>query len=212
MPETAAKVAVVMDGKTGGNPVRQERKRAVSSGFARQDHDGRGAVRGARIRRIAPDAAMPVSNHAWRTGGRAIANGDDVARPVRSQVPVEALERGLVVQAANDAAIIIAEGMDGSEQAFAARMNERAKALGMVDSRFVNPTDCPKAARRRRRATSPFLPAHVRSGLPRPIRSLCAAGFEWNKILLRNRNTLLAAKPGATGMAWGSPRRAGTRS
>ena len=202
MPETAAKVAVVMDGKTGGILFDKNGNAPFPPASLAKIMTAEVLFKALASGRIAPDAAMPVSNHAWRTGG-APSRTATMFAAVRSQVPVEALERGLVVQAANDAAIIIAEGMDGSEQAFAARMNERAKALGMVDSRFVNPTGLPEGGQETTARDLAVLARHVRLTYPDRYALYAQPDFEWNKILQRNRNTLLAAKPGATGMAMG---------
>lgn len=202
MPETAAKVAVVMDGKTGGILFDKNGNAPFPPASLAKIMTAEVLFEALTSGRLAPDAAMPVSNHAWRTGG-APSRTATMFAAVRSQVPVDALEQGLVVQAANDAAIIIAEGMDGSEQAFAARMNERAKALGMVDSRFVNPTGLPEGGQETTARDLAVLARHVRLTYPDRYALYAQPDFEWNKILQRNRNTLLAAKPGATGMALG---------
>ncbi|WP_294640178.1 D-alanyl-D-alanine carboxypeptidase family protein [uncultured Aureimonas sp.] len=202
MPETAAKVAVVMDGKTGGILFDKNGNAPFPPASLAKIMTAEVLFEALATGRLAPDTAMPVSNHAWRTGG-APSRTATMFAAVRSQVPVEALERGLVVQAANDAAIIIAEGIDGSEQTFAARMNERAKALGMVDSRFVNPTGLPEGGQETTARDLAVLARHVRLTYPDRYALYAQPDFEWNKILQRNRNTLLAAKPGATGMAMG---------
>lgn len=202
VPDTAAKVAVIMDGKTGGILFDKNGSAPFPPASLAKIMTAELLFEALASGRIALDATMPVSNHAWRTGG-APSRTATMFAAVRSSVPVEALERGLVVQAANDAAIIIAEGLQGSEAAFAARMNERAKALGMVDSRFVNPTGLPEGGQEVTARDMATLARHVRLTYPDRYALYAQPDFEWNKILQRNRNTLLAAKPGATGMATG---------
>ncbi len=62
---------------------------------------------------------------------------------IKSTPTVADLLQGMIVQAANDGAIILAEGLSGSEGAFAQAMNERAKELGLTSSNFVNSTGLP---------------------------------------------------------------------
>ena len=68
------------------------------------------------------------SENAWRTGG-ANSGGSTMFAKVKSEIPLEDLIRGVVIQSANDGCIIIAEGLAGSEIAFAGLMNERARAI-----------------------------------------------------------------------------------
>ena len=86
--------------------------------------------------------SFTVSEHAWRTGG-APSRTSTMFAAVKSSVTVDALLQGAIVQAANDACIVLAEGMAGSEDAFAQRMNRRAAEIGLTGSHFVNPTGLP---------------------------------------------------------------------
>jgi D-alanyl-D-alanine carboxypeptidase (penicillin-binding protein 5/6) len=85
------------------------------------------------------DTEFPVSNHAWRTGG-APSGTSTMFAAVRSRVRVEDLIIGAAVVSGNDACIVLAEGIAGSEQAFADRMNRRAAELGLTTAQFRNPT------------------------------------------------------------------------
>src|SRR5271168_3417751 len=75
--------------------------------------------------RLHLDDKFQVSEHAWRTGG-AHSHGSAMFLEVHSDVRVEDLIRGLVIQSGNDAAITLAEGIAGSEAGFAELMNKRA--------------------------------------------------------------------------------------
>src|SRR5438270_37205 len=88
--------------------------------------------------RINFETKFTVSEHAWRTGG-ASAGGSSMFALVNSQVRVEDLIRGLVVQSGNDAAIVFAEALAGSESAFGDMMTRRARELGMEKANFRNP-------------------------------------------------------------------------
>ncbi len=85
----------------------------------------------------ATDPVM-MSEHAWRSGG-AGTDGSYSGFAVNQTAPLEQMEKGMVVQSGNDAAIALAEHVAGSEDAFAALMNQYAQQIGMKGSRFVNP-------------------------------------------------------------------------
>ena len=85
----------------------------------------------------ATDQVM-MSENAWRSGG-AGTDGSYSGFEVNKTAPLEQMEKGMVVQSGNDAAIALAEHVAGSEQAFAQLMNAYAKKIGMKASHFVNP-------------------------------------------------------------------------
>ncbi|MEF2551346.1 D-alanyl-D-alanine carboxypeptidase family protein [Aurantimonas sp. A2-1-M11] len=148
------------------------------------------------------DTEFPVSEHAWRTGG-APSRTSTMFAELKSQVPVSALIRGAIIQSANDAAIVIAEGMEGSEAAFAERMNARARELGMINSRFANPTGLPADDQYVTARDLITLARHIRSTYPALYAIYAEPAFEWNKIFQRNRNPLLSMDIGADGIETG---------
>jgi D-alanyl-D-alanine carboxypeptidase (penicillin-binding protein 5/6) len=79
-----------------------------------------------------------MSENAWRSGG-AGTDGSYSGFEVNQTAPLVEMEKGMVVQSGNDAAIALAEHVAGSEQAFAQLMNAYAKKIGMTKSNFVNP-------------------------------------------------------------------------
>lgn len=151
---------------------------------------------------IARDTAYPVSENAWRTGG-APSRTSTMFAEVRSSVPVEALMRGVAIQAANDASIVLAEGLEGTEGAFAQAMNERAVELGLTSSRFVNATGLPAEGQETTVRDMAHLARHMVSAYPDEYALFSEPEFTWNAIRQRNRNPLLAAEAGATGMGLG---------
>lgn len=88
-------------------------------------------------RRLGLNQTLPVSEKAWRTGGSRMFL--DPRKPAK----VEDLLQGMIVQSGNDACITLAEAIAGSEEGFAAMMNQEAKRLGMTGSHFVNATGLP---------------------------------------------------------------------
>ncbi|MCL1634860.1 D-alanyl-D-alanine carboxypeptidase [Luteimonas sp. SX5] len=85
----------------------------------------------------AEDPVM-MSENAWRSGG-AGTDGSYSGFEVNKTAPLEQMEKGMVVQSGNDAAIALAEHVAGSEEAFASLMNQYAQRIGMKGSHFVNP-------------------------------------------------------------------------
>ena len=92
--------------------------------------------------RIKLEDQFKVSEHAWRTGG-APSGGSAMFAPLNSMVSVYDLIQGAAVQSGNDACIILAEGISGSEDAFVKEMNKYAKEIGLTKSHFVNSTGLP---------------------------------------------------------------------
>ncbi len=88
--------------------------------------------------KVKPTDQVMMSEHAWRAGG-AGTDGSYSGFAVNQTAPLLEMEKGMVVQSGNDAAIALAEHVAGNEQAFAALMNAYAKRIGMQHSNFVNP-------------------------------------------------------------------------
>src|SRR3546814_14686823 len=91
--------------------------------------------------RLKLDDQFTVSEKAWRMGG------SKMFVHVGDSVKVEDLLRGVIIQSGNDACIVIAEGLAGSEQNFAEEMNEKAKEIGLKDSHFTNASGRSEARR-----------------------------------------------------------------
>jgi len=87
--------------------------------------------------RLKLDQMLPVSERAWRMGG------SKMFVQVGTEVKVEDLIRGMIVQSGNDACIVLAEGIAGSEEQFVDLMNKKAKELGLTNSHFENATGWP---------------------------------------------------------------------
>jgi D-alanyl-D-alanine carboxypeptidase (penicillin-binding protein 5/6) len=152
--------------------------------------------------RINLDTKFTVSEHAWRTGG-AGAGGSSMFAQLNSQIRVEDLIRGLVVQSGNDAAIVFAEALAGSESGFGDMMTKRARELGMEKSNFRNPWgrfDPNQKVTAREMAN---LADHVIRTYPDLYKYFGEKEFTWNKIRQANRNPLLFMELGADGLKTG---------
>ena len=88
--------------------------------------------------KVKPTDQVMMSENAWRSGG-AGTDGSYSGFEVNQAAPLVEMEKGMVVQSGNDAAIALAEHVAGSEQAFGQLMNAYAKKIGMTKSHFVNP-------------------------------------------------------------------------
>lgn len=143
-----------------------------------------------------------VSENAWRTGGAA-SGGSTMFAELKSEIALADLIRGVIVQSANDGCIIIAEGMAGSEIAFAGLMNERAQDIGLTDSHFTNSTGLPDELQYVTARDLARLARHIISEYPDYYKIYSEAEFTWNDITQRNRNPLLSMGIGADGMKTG---------
>jgi D-alanyl-D-alanine carboxypeptidase (penicillin-binding protein 5/6) len=143
-----------------------------------------------------------VSENAWRNGG-ANSGGSTMFAKLNSEIALEDLIRGVIIQSANDGAMVIAEGLAGSEADFARLMNQRAEVIGLNSSNFVNSTGLPAENQYVSLRDLGKLSRHVIKTYPAFYKYYSEPGFEWNKIFQRNRNPLLKLKIGADGMKTG---------
>ncbi|MCX2697214.1 MULTISPECIES: D-alanyl-D-alanine carboxypeptidase family protein [Ochrobactrum] len=148
------------------------------------------------------ETAYPVTEYAWRTGG-APSRTSTMFAALKSTPTVADLLQGMIVQAANDGAIILAEGLSGDEAAFSKKMNERAQELGLTGSHFVNATGLPADGQTVTLSDLIKLARHIYSAHPEAYTYYAQEAFTWNKIMQRNRNPLLRLDIGADGMATG---------
>lgn len=152
--------------------------------------------------RLKLDDTMLVSPNAWRHGG-ASSGGSTMFAAVNSRVRVEDLLRGLVIVSGNDAAIALAEGIAGTEDAFATRMTARARALGLTRSTFTNPWGRGDPGQKVTAREMAALARHIITTYPVYYRYFGERAFTWSKVRQQNRNPLLAMNIGADGLKTG---------
>ena len=121
-----------------------------------------------------------------------------------AEFEVEDLIRGLVIVSGNDAAIVLAEGLAGSEGAFATRMTQRARELGLLHSTFTNSWGKDDPEQKVTARDMALLAAHVIRTYPDYYHYFAEKDFTWNKIKQPNRNPLLAMDFGADGLKTGN--------
>ena len=158
--------------------------------------------------RLKLDDKYHVSVYAWRTGG-AKAHGSTMFLKDKSDVAVEDLLRGLIIQSGNDAAIVLAEGLGGSDENFVALMNKRARELGMTHSHFANVWGKDEAGETVTAADMALLARHIIKEYPEYYHYFGEKEFTWNKIRQLNRNPLLNMNIGADGLKTGDTEESG---
>ena len=147
--------------------------------------------------RLNMEDAFTVSKKAWRM------KGSRTFLEVNSKVSVSDLVRGIVVQSGNDASIVIAEGLAGSEAAFADLMNEKAVELGLDDSHFVNSTGWPDPEHVTTARDLAELSRRIIRDFPEYYPLFAEKTFTYNGIKQGNRNPLLYRFDGADGLKTG---------
>ncbi|WP_208977818.1 D-alanyl-D-alanine carboxypeptidase family protein [Labrenzia sp. 011] len=152
---------------------------------------------------LKPDQLCRVSEHAWRTGG-APSRRSTMFAAIKSEIAVEDLLRGLLVHNANDAAIVLAECLDGSEDAFAERMTKLARSIGMANSRFANSTGYEDKPSRTTVRDQARLAEYILETHPDRYPLFALPEFTWNKIFQRNKNPLLGEIRNLDGLGGGS--------
>lgn len=149
------------------------------------------------------DTLFTVSEKAWRISVAGRTASSKMFLEVNSKVRLEDLLRGIIIQSGNDATMVAAEGIAGSEEGFAALMNEKARALGMKDSTFGNSSGLPHPDQWVSAHDLALLARYIISEHPQLFRFYSEREFTYNKIRQANRNPLLGKFPGADGMKTG---------
>jgi D-alanyl-D-alanine carboxypeptidase (penicillin-binding protein 5/6) len=154
------------------------------------------------------DDKFLVSEKAWRKGGsRSFVE-------VGSRVSVSDLLHGVIVQSGNDAAIVLAEGIAGTEQAFAEEMNFWAEKLGMTQTNFRNATGWPDpdlqtSAKDLNILTTELIKRFPVDSYPDLYPIFAKREFTYNKISQPNRNPLVYGTKGADGLKTGHTEESG---
>ncbi len=156
--------------------------------------------------RVTLDEEFAVSSYAKSMGGSTMFL-NETDRPT-----VEDLIKGIVVLSGNDACVVVAEGLAGTEAEFAAKMNERAKTLGLTDSHFTNASGWPDPAHKMSMHDLGILAVRLITEFPEYYGNFALTEFPYdgrspdNRF---NRNPLLKMGVGADGLKTGHTEEAG---
>ena len=144
-----------------------------------------------------------ISEKAWRKGG------SKMFVEVGNKVAVEDLLRGMIIQSGNDASIALAEGIAGTEKAFANMMTELGREIGLEKSTFRNATGWPNSEHRTTVRDLAKIASHIINDFPKKYNMFTQREFTWNGIRQFNRNPLLGKGLGVDGLKTGHTQAAG---
>ena len=151
---------------------------------------------------------FPVSENAWRKGG-APSRGSTMFAALNSRISVDDLLHGVIIHSGNDACIVLAEGMAGSEEEFARKLTQRARAIGLSKSTFANSNGLPDPGTHVTTRELGILARYIVTNYPEYYPIYGQRDFTWNRIKQPNRNPLLGMEIGADGMKTGFTKEAG---
>ncbi len=143
------------------------------------------------------DDQFLVSRKAWRKGG------SKMFVMVNKRVSVEDLLRGIIVQSGNDACIVIAEGISGSEKSFAEAMTLKGKEIGLQESSFKNSHGYPRRGHHMSARDIGTLSRRIIRDFPEYYKMFAEKEFTFSGIKQGNRNPLLYKGFGADGLKTG---------
>ena len=153
--------------------------------------------------RMSFDDQVPVSVKAWKTGGSRMFIREG------TEVRLEDLLRGIIIQSGNDASVAIAEYIAGSEDVFADVMNQTAISLGMTNTQFKNATGLPQEGHYTTAKDLSILAARIIQDFPDTYPIYEEKNFTYNGIKQANRNSLLFRDPTVDGLKTGHTEEAG---
>lgn len=143
------------------------------------------------------DDTFLVSEKAWRKGG------SKMYVEVGDRAVVEDLLRGIIIQSGNDATIVVAEGLAGSEEAFARQMTEKAREIGMLNTQFRNASGWPDDDHYTTARDLATLATAIIRDFPEYYHFYSETEFTYANITQGNRNPLLYRDIGADGLKTG---------
>jgi D-alanyl-D-alanine carboxypeptidase (penicillin-binding protein 5/6) len=146
---------------------------------------------------------LPVSERAWRL------QGSKMFVPIGGRISIEDLLKGVIIQSGNDACLVLAEGLAGSEEAFAALMNEKGQQIGLKDSHFTDVSGLPDPNHWMTARDLATLAIRTIKDFPEYYHYYSEMGYEFNNIKQGNRNPLLYKNVGADGLKTGHTEEAG---
>jgi len=183
--DTAAKFALIMDFNTGATLLDKEGDAPMPPSSMTKLMTAYIVYGMLKAGRLTLTQELPVSERAWRM------QGSKMFVPLGGAVKVEDLIRGVIVQSGNDACIVLAEAVAGSEEGFAELMNAKAKELGLTASNFRNSTGWPDPQQRMSCRDIATLARRLITDFPEYYKYDNEKSFKYNGIDQQNRNPLV---------------------
>ncbi|HWU17631.1 MAG TPA: D-alanyl-D-alanine carboxypeptidase family protein [Devosia sp.] len=206
--DTKAKFAILMDAESGTVIFQKDADLPMEPASMAKLMTIAVVFNEVRAGRVRMSDEFFVSEHAWRTGGAA-SGGSTMFAELNSKISVENLVRSVIIQSGNDAAIVLAEGIAGSETSFAAMMNELAEDIGLEDSVFTNSTGLPDPNMHVTARDLADLARYLIHDFPEYYHYFSEPEMEWNGIKQANRNSLVELGIGVDGLKTGHTEAAG---
>ena len=206
--ESAAPVAYLIDFSSGAILYSRDADRRIPTASMAKMMTAWVAFEAIKAGKLKPKQTFPVKDATWTKWNN---TGSSMFLKAGEDVSVENLLYGMLIVSGNDASVVLAEGMAGTEAAFAKRMSAEAKRLGMKNSRFGTANGWPDAGYTYSTAHDLALLANrIMTDHPELYRQYFGQpSFTWNKVTQANRNPLLGAIVGADGMKTGHSDEAG---
>jgi len=201
--DTLARHALIVDFETGATLLEKEADVPMPPASMSKLMTAYVVFEQLREGRLRLDTELPVSERAWRMGG------SKMFVEVGQTVKVEDLLRGVIVQSGNDACIVLAEAISGSEEAFAEMLTKRARALGLTQTTLRNSTGWPDPNHRMSCRDLAILAARIIREFPQFYRYYSERSFRFANITQENRNPLLYRNIGADGLKTGHTEESG---
>jgi D-alanyl-D-alanine carboxypeptidase (penicillin-binding protein 5/6) len=208
-PDTAANEAIVVDFKTGDVLFEKNADERMAPSSMSKTMTAYMVFKAIKEGRVQLDSKLPVSQKAWRI------QGSKMFVMVGTQVTVEDLLRGMIIQSGNDACIVLAEGLAGSESAFAEQMNEEGKRMGLTGTHFANASGWPDPDHYTTARDLATIARHIITDFPEDYKYFSEMDFTYGTdekgkpIKQGNRNPLLYKNLGADGIKTGHTEAAG---
>lgn len=201
--ETVAKNAYILDSQTGQVLLDKNADEKMPTSSMSKTMTLYMVFEAVKNGKLSLEQELPVSEKAWRM------QGSKMFVPLGGMVKVEDLIRGVAIQSGNDATIVLAEGLAGTEESFADAMNAKAKELGMTNSHFANASGWPDPNHYSTCHDLALLSLHLIRDYPEDYKYFSEIDFTYNNIKQGNRNPLLYKNIGADGIKTGHAEEAG---
>lgn len=201
-PETEAKQAIMIDFETGTVLYEKNADQRMPTSSMSKVLTTIVAYDAIEDGKIKWDEELPVSQRAWEEGGSA-SGGSTMFLDLNSKVKVADLIKGIVIQSGNDACIVLAEGIAGTEENFAGLLNDKADEIGMKDSHFMNASGLPDPNHYSTARDLAKMAIYLIKEYPEDYKFYSEKEFVYNNIKQGNRNPLLYKTIGADGIKTG---------
>lgn len=206
--ETLAKNAILMDFDTGAYLFTKNHQEMIAPASMSKLMTVYVLLKKIKEGEVSLEDTFTVSEKAWREGGAA-SGGSTMFLKIGQEVKVEDLIKGILIQSGNDACIVVAENIAGSEEEFAALLNETAEKMGLKNAHFENATGLPHPDHRISPEDLAILARHIIAEFPEFYPIFAQKEFTYNGIKQGNRNPLLYTLKGADGLKTGHTDEAG---